>query len=61
MKRVEGAEAQQLAVLEDYTASVQAALQQDGIAPFEYAGRESFDKLDKIAASVDTLDKKGTL
>jgi hypothetical protein len=61
MKRAEGVEAKQLAVLEDYTASVQAALNQDGTAPFDYAGIDSYDKLDKIAASIDALDKKGGL
>ncbi len=61
MKQAEGAEAKQLAVLEDYTASVQTALNQDGIAPFDYAGIASYDKLDKIAASVDALAKKGIL
>lgn len=61
MKQAEGAEAQQLAVLEDYAASVQAAVNQDGTAPFDYAGIDSYDKLDKIAASVDALDKKRDL
>jgi hypothetical protein len=61
MKQAEGVEAKQLAVLEDYTASVQTALNRDGTAPFDYAGIASYDELDKIAASIDELDKKGDL
>jgi len=59
MKQAGEAETKQLAVLDDYARAVQAAVNQDGTAPFDYAGIESFEELDKIAASLDELDKKG--
>jgi hypothetical protein len=59
MKQAGEAETKQLAVLDDYARAVQAAVNRDGTAPFDYAGIESFEELDKITASLGELDKKG--
>jgi hypothetical protein len=59
MKQAGEAETKQLAVLDDYARAVQAAVNRDGTAPFDYAGIESFEELDKIAVSLGELDKKG--
>jgi len=58
MKRAGEAEAGQLAILDDYSAAVQTAVNRDGTAPLDYAGIASYDELDKIAASLEKLDKK---
>lgn len=38
---------------------IQAVLNQDGVAPFEYAGIEAYEALDDIAASLERIKKKG--
>lgn len=59
LTQADGGESQQLAIIDQYAASVQTALNQDGVAPFTYAAIENYEKLDEIAASVDSLQKKG--
>jgi hypothetical protein len=52
-------EAEQLAIIDDYALGVQDALNQKGKLPFDYAGIESSEALDELAASLDELEKKG--
>lgn len=54
-----GAKGEQLALLEEYTDDIQAAVNLGGTAPFDYAGIASFEALEHIADSVQQLDKKG--
>jgi hypothetical protein len=53
------AEAQQLAVLSDYALAIQTALNLDGQQPFKYAGLAVDDALTDVAASLETLEKRG--
>ena len=46
-----------MAVLGDYALGVQAALNMDGKLPFDYAGVEASEALDKVAASLEELEK----
>jgi len=59
MKQASEAEAHQLAILDQYALGMQAVLNQDGVAPFEYAGIEAYEALDDIAASLERIKKKG--
>jgi hypothetical protein len=59
-KEVSEEEAEQLEVLEAYACGVQAALNQKGKLPFDYAGIKASDALDDVASSLDRLEKKGT-
>ena len=52
-------EAQQLAVLDDYSSGVLTALNIDGLQPFKYATVEESVMLDEIEASLQQLGKKG--
>ena len=53
------AEAEQLAVLDDYTTGLLTALHRDGLAPFDFAAVQAAEDLDEIAASLERLEKKG--
>jgi hypothetical protein len=61
-RRIEQAqveEAKQLTVLERYAATVEGALNVDGITLFGYGGLAMQDALSQIHASLDRLEKKG--
>src|SRR5437588_1592719 len=58
MEHASEAEYEELAILDEYALGVQAVLNQDGVAPFDYAGIDSYDALDDIAASLDRIKKK---
>ena len=53
------AEAEQLAVLDDYAIGLLAGLNRDGLAPFDFAAVQAGEDLDEIAASLERLEKKG--
>jgi hypothetical protein len=55
----EGAEAEQLQVLDDYALGIQTALNRDGTLPFEYPGVQAGEDLDEVAESLWRLEKKG--
>jgi len=55
----EGAEAEQLQVLDDYALGLQTALNRDGVLPFEYPGVQAGEDLDEVAESLSRLEKKG--
>jgi hypothetical protein len=55
----EQAEAEQLAVLDDYATGVLTALNRDGTAPFDFAAVQTGEDLDEIEASLQRLGKKG--
>jgi hypothetical protein len=57
--KVSQAEAEQLAVLDDYATGLLTALNRDGIAPFDFAAVQAGEDLDAIAASLERLEKKG--
>jgi hypothetical protein len=59
MEQVSEAEAEQLAIIDDYALGVQDALNQKGKLPFDYAGIEVSEALDELAASLDELEKRG--
>src|SRR2546423_3466241 len=52
-------EAEQLAVLDDYTAGLVTALNTDGLQPFTYAAVEAAQALDEVEASLQRLEKRG--
>jgi len=54
-----GMEAAQLAVLGDYAAGVQGALNLDGKAPFDYAGLATDEALTDVQRSLNELEKRG--
>jgi hypothetical protein len=58
MEQASEAQSKQLAILDIYALGIQAVLNQDGVAPFEYAGIEAYDALDDIAASLERIKKK---
>ncbi len=60
MEQGQGEEAKQLAVLESYAATVEGALNVDGITPFGYGGLTMQDGLRQIHASLHRLEKKGS-
>ncbi len=53
------AEAEQMAVLDDYAAGILSALNRDGTAPFDFAAVQAGEDLDEVAASLERLSKKG--
>lgn len=53
------AEAEQLAVIDDYAASILTGLNTEGRQPFKYAAVEAAEALDDVAASLKRLAKKG--
>lgn len=57
----EAQEAEQLAVLDEYASGVLAALNRDGLAPFDFATVHSVQDLDAVEASLQRLAKKGGL
>jgi hypothetical protein len=59
MESASDADSNQLAILDSYALGIQAVINQDGVAPFEYAGIEAFDALDDIAESLERIKKKG--
>lgn len=54
-----GAEAEQLAVLDDYALGVLTALNRDGTLPFEYPAVRTGEDLDEVETSLQQLAKKG--
>ena len=61
MEQASEAESAQLAVLDKYALGIQAVLNQDDVAPFDYAGIDAYEALDDIAASLDRIKKKDIL
>jgi hypothetical protein len=59
IQQAQGAEGQQLQVLEEYAAAVQTAVNVDGLAPFDYAGLRMDEALSHIAQSLEQVEKKG--
>jgi hypothetical protein len=59
MPLVQGEEAAQLAVLEEYAATVEGALNLESTAPFAYGGLAMQDALSQIHSSLEALEKKG--
>src|SRR2546429_7841 len=53
------AEAEQLAVLNDYALGLQAALHFDGTLPFDYPAVAAAEAMDDVASSLEHLQKKG--
>jgi hypothetical protein len=51
--------AHQLAVLDTYAAAIQAAMNFDGLAPFDYAGLNMDEALFDLQNSLERLEKKG--
>ena len=59
VKQAPPAEAEQLAVLDDYALGIITALNFDGRLPFEYPAVAAASALDEVASSLDRLGKKG--
>jgi len=59
-EQVSEAKAKQLAVLDIYALGVQTAINTTGTLPFDYAGVAAAEALDKVANSLEQLEKKGT-
>ncbi len=53
------AEAEHLAVLDDYATGLLTALNRDGLAPFDFAAVQAGEDLEEIAASLERIEKKG--
>ena len=58
MEQASEAESEQLAILDKYALGIQAVLNQDGVAPFDYAGIDAYEALDDIADSLDRIKKR---
>lgn len=56
----EQAEAEQLAVLDDYATGILTALNRDGTTPFDFAAVQTGEDLDEIESSLQRLEKKGS-
>lgn len=56
----EPAEAEQLAVLDDYATGILTALNRDGTTPFDFAAVQTGEDLHAIEASLQRLEKKGS-
>lgn len=54
-----GPEAEQLAVLADYTLGIQTAINLEGKQPFDYAGIAAYDGLAALHRSLEEVEKKG--
>jgi hypothetical protein len=50
----------QFQILEEYAATVEGALNSDGLKPFGYAGLEMQEALSKIQTSLEKLEKGGS-
>ena len=61
IEQVSDAEAKQLRALDTYALGVQTALNRKGKLPFDYAGIEASEALDDVAASLEKLEKRGTI
>ncbi|TMC17139.1 MAG: transposase [Chloroflexi bacterium] len=61
VEQVSEAEAKQLKALDTYALGVQTALNRKGKLPFDYAGIEASEALDDVAASLEKLEKRGTI
>lgn len=61
MHHAEASEKAQLEILDECALGLQAVLNQDGIAPFDYKGIDAYDILDDIAMSLDRIKKKVNL
>jgi hypothetical protein len=61
MEQASEAEQAQFAILDQCACGVQAVLNQDGVAPFDYKGVDAYKVLDDIAASLERIKKKGKL
>jgi hypothetical protein len=59
MPQASAAEAEQLAVLDDYALGVLTALNRDGTLPFEYPAVAAGEDLNELAQSLERLAKKG--
>jgi hypothetical protein len=53
------AEAEQLAVLDDYVTGLLSALNRDGTAPFDFPAVQAGEDLDEVAQSLERLAQKG--
>jgi hypothetical protein len=58
-KKAREEELAQLAVLEEYAAMVEAALNVESLAPFDYGGLTMQEVLTHIQTSLERLEKKG--
>ena len=58
-KQASPAEAEQLAVLNDYALGLQTALHFDGTLPFDYPAVAAAEAMDDVASSLEHLQKKG--
>ena len=61
VEQVSEAEAEQLAILDEYALGVQTALNLEGKLPFDYAGVAAAEALDEVATSLERLEKKGEM
>jgi hypothetical protein len=59
LPQASAAEAEQLAVLDDYALGVLTALNRDGMVPFEYPAVAALEDLNEVAQSLERLAKKG--
>ncbi len=53
------AEAEQLAVLDDYALGTVSVLNRDGLTPFDFATVQAGEELDDVARSLERLSQKG--
>ncbi len=58
-QQTQGEEASQLAILDEYAATVEGTLNLDSTAPFEYAGLAMEEGLQQIHSSLERLEKRG--
>ena len=61
MPQVQAEEATQLAILDEYAATVLGTLNLDSTAPFDYGGLAMEEGLSQIKGSLQALEKKGEL
>ncbi len=59
LPQASAAEAEQLAVLDDYALGVLTAQSRDGTLPFEYPAVVAREDLNEVAQSLERLAKKG--
>lgn len=59
--QAQGEEARQLAVLDEYAATIEGTLNLDSTAPFAYAGLAMEEGLQQIHSSLERLEKRGLL
>jgi hypothetical protein len=58
-QQAQGEEASQLAILDEYAATVEGTLNLDSTAPFAYAGLAMEEGLQQIQSSLERLEKRG--